>query len=461
MKCLWAAGVKKEVNNKMLFLYLGYGNLENPKDESETFYNNCLSLPHGHYLKLPIADIKLSVTKYYDINYKYLNQNITEEDAKEKFSELFYTSVTRRLRSDVTVGSSLSGGLDSSLVVTVIDELKKGTAQKQNTFSAVFPGFAKDERKYMDYVINSTNVSPHFVTPDDNDIANDIEKLFWHQEEPFGSASIYAQYCVMRLAKENNVTVLLDGQGADEYLAGYHPYYFQFFNDLRLNYPAMYDEQYKKYLSLHEANEINKVLKKDLRYFVQSRMSNFLKPVKTIHNYYSQKRSSFFSNDFYDANLKNKIVPEYYSKDLNGVLYRSILKGGLQSLLRYSDRNSMSQSREVRLPFLYHELVEFVFSLPPYFKIFNGWTKWIMRNAFSDLLPDEIVWRKDKIGYEPPQKNWMENKKAKDMVQEGKRKLYNHNIISKKELDKNIATSDILNGQNKSWSILMASNLLN
>ena len=94
-----------------------------------------------------------------------INHTITEAKAKEKFRELFYTSVSRRLRSDVSVGSSLSGGLDSSLVVCVIDELRKGTTQKQNTFSAVFPGFARDERKYIDYVIEQTNVSPHFITP--------------------------------------------------------------------------------------------------------------------------------------------------------------------------------------------------------------------------------------------------------------------------------------------------------
>ncbi len=137
MKCLWEAGVPKEVNNQMLFIYLSYGIFENPRNESETFYDNCFILPHSHYLKLSVTGISLSIKKYYDIDYKNINHTITEEQAKEKFRELFYTSVSRRLRSDATVGSSLSGGLDSSLVVCVIDELRKGTIQKQDTFSAI------------------------------------------------------------------------------------------------------------------------------------------------------------------------------------------------------------------------------------------------------------------------------------------------------------------------------------
>lgn len=109
MKCLWEAGVPKEVNNEMLFIYLSYGSLHNPHNEKETFYNNCFILPHSHYLKLSATNISLSIKKYYDIDHKSINHTITEAQAKEKFRELFFTSVSRRLRSDVTVGSSLSG----------------------------------------------------------------------------------------------------------------------------------------------------------------------------------------------------------------------------------------------------------------------------------------------------------------------------------------------------------------
>ena len=457
MKSLWAAGIQREVNNRMLFMYLDRENLFDPKNPSETFYNNCSNLPHGHYLRLSVTKLTLSIFSYYTIDFRNSNYTGTEAKAKEKFRELFYTSVSRRLRSDVTVGSSLSGGLDSSLVVCIIDALKK--EETQHTFSAIFPGFAKDERKYMNYVIEKTNVSPHFITPDETGMINEIEKLFWHQEEPFGSASIYAQYCVMRLAKENNVTVLLDGQGADEYLAGYHSYYASFFGDLKANYPARHDAQYEQYKNLHKDNPINSLVKKDFKYFVRSRIPKIITPAKNFRRFYTQKKSPFFSDEFYASNRTNNIIPEYNLKSLNGALHHNIFRGDLQTLLRYADRNSMAHSREVRLPFLFHELVEFVFSLPPYFKINDGWTKWIMRNAFSDILPKPIAWRKDKIGYEPPQNKWLENGNVKERIHESKRKLYDHKVISKKEYESHLSSKDSSSGLNKSWQLWMAGKL--
>jgi asparagine synthase (glutamine-hydrolysing) len=455
MKCLWAAGVKKEVNNRMLFGYLNYGSINNQKDERETFYNDCKNLPHSHYLKISVANCDISLIKYYDINIRNINHTISESEAREKFRELFYSSVQRRLRSDVTVGSSLSGGLDSSLVVCAIDQLKKDSHQKQNTFSAVFPGFSKDERKYIDCVINQTNVIPHFTTPTEDGIIKDIENLIYHQEEPFLTASIYVQFCVMRLAKENNVTVLLDGQGADEYLAGYHSYYQQFFNDLKTNYPERSSEQYNDYLQLHNGNAVNASMKKDFKYFVRMKFPEMLKAGKKISNYYSHKKTSFLSDEFYRENIKRNPTPYFYPKDLNSALYHNIFEGELQSLLRYCDRNSMSHSREVRLPFLNNELVEFVFSLPPYFKINKGWTKWIMRAAFSNLLPQQIAWRKDKIGYEPPQNNWLQNKNVAEKIHESKRKLFENNIISKKEFERNLYSS-LSSNNNKNWQLWMA-----
>lgn len=458
MKSLWAAGIDKDINYSMMFNYLSYGEVENQKNQAETFYQNCTRLPHSHYLKLSVTDCRLTTTKYYDIYFKNINYSISEAQAQQKFRELFSTSVSRRLRSDVTVGSSLSGGLDSSLVVCVIDELRKGTTQKQETFSAVFPGFIKDERKYIDYVLNKTNVSPHFITPDDGKLIDELENLFYHQEEPFGSASIYVQYCVMRLAKENKVTVLLDGQGADEYLAGYHPYYATFFNELRSADSRKFKEEFARYKNLHTENNINPEIS-DLKNYVKYAIPGLIKPAKAFLNYYQQKKSPFFSPDFYEQYRNNNQAPEYDSKTLNGALYRSIFEGGLQTLLRYADRNSMAQSREVRLPFLYHELVEFVFSLPSHFKIHDGWTKWIMRSAFQDVLPEEIAWRKSKIGFEPPQKSWMENAAVKEKIQESKRKLYQHNVISKQEFEKEPAANSAASGSNKSWSLWMAGNM--
>jgi asparagine synthase (glutamine-hydrolysing) len=459
MKCLWAGGIPKEVNNKMLFNYLAYGFLDNPNDLSETFYNNCTRLPHSHYAKIKLDTFELSIHRYYDINWKNTDKSITESQAQEKFSELFYTSVKRRLRSDVTVGSSLSGGLDSSLVVCVIDELKKGTTQKQNTFSAVFPGFKKDERRFMDMVTSQTNVEPHYVTPTDEGMIKDIDKVAYHQEEPFGSASIYVQYCVMQMAKENNVTVLLDGQGADEVLAGYHPYYVHYFNELKKNNSSKYKKELAEYFAMHAGSDININVVDGWKNKLRSSMPSQVALMRKMYEKYKHLKNPFIDNDFFNTYFKESFNNIYEFETLNQSLYSSTMEKGLQELLRYADRNSMAHSREVRLPFLSHEVVDFLFTLPSEFKIKDGWTKWIMRNTFKDLLPKDIAWRKDKIGYEPPQKNWMENEDIKNKILSGRNDLTSKGILSAKMNKHAYQAEEALQGDNKNWKFLMTQNL--
>jgi asparagine synthase (glutamine-hydrolysing) len=436
MKCLWAAGIAKTLNNRMLYNYITYQLLENVENPEETFYENCYKLPHAHYVVIDCSTMQLSVKQYYYLDWKKQNDDITLENAKVKLQELFYTSVQRRLRSDVTVGSSLSGGLDSSLVVRVIDELKKGSAQQQDTFSAVFPGFKKDERKYMDYVIEKSNVNPHFVTPNNDGLFDDIQKIVHHQEEPFVSSSIYVQYCVMELAKKNNVTVLLDGQGADEILAGYHHFYPSFFNELKSNNKEKYQSQYHAYLKLHETNQINGISKGSLSDKISNISPNAIRSVKKMRLFAKQITAPFINADFYNA-FKSNIYLSYGNTypTLNETLCHSTFDGGLQTLLRYADRNSMAHSREVRLPFLSHELVDFLFTLPSHFKMNNGWTKFIMRETFTEM-PPVIAWRVDKIGYEAPQQNWLTKANVKDRIHACRKKLADANILDKKYVEK-------------------------
>ncbi len=461
MKCLWEANIDKKVNNRMLYNYLSFGYIENPQDLSETFYEKCTRLPHSHYLKINCTTLEIRIEKYYDIAWQQENHSITLPQAKETFKELFYTSVSRRLRSDVAVGSSLSGGLDSSLVVSVIDDLKKGTNQVQKTFSAVFPGFAKDERKYMDYVIAKTKVEPHFVTPNDEDMLQDIEKLSWHQEEPYGSASIYVQYRVMQLAKENNVTVLLDGQGADEILAGYHSYYNAYFNELKIKDKKTHTYQLEKYIALHKNNSINSIAKKTIGSYVRKYIPSFETHLKNTRLAYQQIKSPVLHKDFYNTYKKDAFVPYQFDyKNLNQNLYNTCYEFGLQQLLRYADRNSMAHSREVRLPFLSHELINFLFTLPATFKINEGWTKWIMRETF-DIMPKEIGWRVDKIGYEPPQKSWMENKKIKEKIIEGREKFVQHGFFNKNIIQTEVVAPDVNGSNQETWRHLMSFALIN
>ena len=237
MKALFAAGVTKSINTERVGGYLKYNAIVDHHDLSSTFYKDIYQLEASNFLLINNSG-NVTKTKYWELN-NTLNSTPTIKEASVRFRELFEQSVKRRLRADVSVGSSLSGGLDSSSIVRVIDELKNKT-QKQKTFSARFKDFDKDEGEYIEAVINRSNVDAHYTWPDGDKFINDLEKVAYHQEEPFQSASISAQWEVMKFAKEHNTNVLMDGQGADEYLAGYHSLILPYLKDLYLKDKAQF-----------------------------------------------------------------------------------------------------------------------------------------------------------------------------------------------------------------------------
>ncbi len=204
LKSLWAADIPKIKNDNMWFNYFAYGFQFNPTDLSETFYENCFQLKHSHFIKIDVKTFSIYQKKYYDIDYKNINKRITIKEAEQKIKELLAISVKRRLRSDVAVGSSLSGGLDSSILVSLINEI---APEKQQSFSAVFPGYKNDERKYVNLVLENKTIDAHFCSPSANDFAASFDNFIFHQEEPVSDASVFAQYKVMQLAKEKNCTV--------------------------------------------------------------------------------------------------------------------------------------------------------------------------------------------------------------------------------------------------------------
>lgn len=371
----------------------------------QTFYEGVLRLPQAHRLLIR-ADGSLSKERYWDIDPRIQLEDRSETQCSEQLRELFFDSVRLRLRSDVPVGSSLSGGIDSSTVVSVIDKLlPEGAVQK--TFSARFDDPAKDEGKWIAHVTNATRVEPHFAWPTGEQMFEELQQLFFHQEEPFGSASIYAQWCVMRLANQNGVTVLLDGQGADEILAGYIPFFnvvaddlfkhrkFVSFATLRHNYKTLHGKSLGS-LSNTIRQNVPDGVRRPVRALLRRHGNGFDVPPSRPE----------YPNEFQKVSALRKI------------LWWHTTRQGLVELLRYADRNSMAHSREVRLPFLDHRLVEFVFSLPDNLIIRDGWTKWILRQAFRGVVPDAILDRVDKLGYEPPQQRWLGTLSWKDLMLE-------------------------------------------
>ena len=231
IKAFWTAGVKRKPNNERIFQYLAYDLISDLVKPESTFFENIYQLKPGHYFT--IKEGTVSQQKYYwNIDVKKRNTEISFEEATKEFNRLFNLSIKRRMRADVPVGSSLSGGLDSSSIVYTIQKLKE-KEQKQATFSARFKGFSKDEGEYIDLITKELETDSKNVFVTEVSQQEVFEKVCFHQDEPFAGASILAQYQVMRLAKENDVTVLLDGQGADEYLAGYARFFQNYLFSLR------------------------------------------------------------------------------------------------------------------------------------------------------------------------------------------------------------------------------------
>ena len=373
IKALFVIGASRATNPDRIYKYLESNVFIDEEDTSTTFYSQIRQLDAADYMVVKDAAIR-SVTKYWTLDKVTVDHTIGIEDAAVRFRELLTGSIRRRLRSDVPVGSSLSGGIDSSAIVLIANALKEKD-QVQNTFSARFRNFKKDEGGFIDMVVGQRpNISPHNVYPDSDRLIEELEKLAYHQEEPFYSGSQYNQYCVMRLAKEHNTTVLLDGQGADEQLGGYLHYYHHHLTHLiTANLPEFLKER-REYQKIHQ----------------------------TLQPYRIPRRLPLW---YLEKQLLNKAYR--YDKDARSLLLKDTTATGLKTLLRYGDKNSMAFSREVRLPFLSHELTEFIFSLPMNYILRKGWTKYILREAVKEIVPEAITWRKDKIGYEPPQENWL------------------------------------------------------
>ena len=456
MKALWAIGIEKKTEDKMLLNYITLGYVQNASDRELTFYKHIYSLPPAHSLIINLAEgLASTAHKYWDID-KETKINISEKDAIEKFDELFTTSVTRRWRSDVAVGSSLSGGLDSSSIIFASQQVISGAgihhgSEGHKTFSAVFPDFEKNESSYIDMIAEKFNCTSYRISPTAVELANDFDKLCFYQEEPFPSSSIYAQFRVVELAKQHSVTVLLDGQGADESLAGYHKYIHWYLQELVSRYRFTKAKNEKR--ALHKNNA-------KIRWGPRNIMAAFLPAHASIQLEKKEYSRSMNSADISKEFLRSLRGQEWEGiqkpvvTKLNDILYFNTMQNGLEELLRFADRNSMAHGREIRLPFLDHRLVQFIFSLPASFKIQDGWTKILLRKMMNKRLPDEIVWRKEKVGYEPPQELWMRDRSLQDKIHEAKKKLVKAKILSPKALSKKIEPKSAYEDNNFDWRYL-------
>ena len=401
IKALLALGVAPgRLNERALFRYFRFG--EQAGAEA-TIWDQVWRLPPATAFSLDVAANGLTMRRwrYWDVDFDagIDRKPMTRAAAEEAFREMFADSVRIRLRSDVPVGTSLSGGLDSSSVLCQISAI--GAAAGQKAFTARMEDSALDEGPYVDRLLALVGIPGFSVTPTAAEFLREIDRLYYHQEEPFPATSIFSSYVVNRLALEHGVTVLLDGQGADEYLAGY------------AHYPAA------RLMDLARRWRIGAWSRE--RAGVKARLGVDPVPPRAMlmlaARSVRESHREILVDDVHDVGWLQPEFREAYAREaprtipvgrdgLRARLKADLTLGHLQELLRYADRNAMAFSREPRLPFLDHRLVELCAALPTSYLLDRGESKKVMRGAMRGIVPDVILDRKDKVGFATPWANW-------------------------------------------------------
>ena len=386
---------------------------------NETFFKDIYLLKGGHNLVFDLQTNSYEIERYY--NLKLSDQKNTSVD---DYIQELKRSITLRLRSDVKVGTCLSGGIDSSTISSFASKLYQNSNEKFMAIHAKSSEYKTDESEFAKIVSKIANINLNFVEPSYSDFKSNILSIIKIQQEPFGSLSIIMQYFVFKKAKELGCIVMLDGQGGDETLLGYERYY-----------PAIVKS--KKGIA-------------KLKALLQSSKNSRLSLLDTIKyqyyfsNYKLRLKRLKYKNSFYKSEILNeyeseelRIISESYN-DISILQKNEIESSQLPHLLKYEDRNSMANSIESRLPFLDYKLVELSLNTNNSLKIKDGWTKFILRKAAETILPKEIVWRKAKLGFNAPEKTWtkeFENEMIKEIQQS---EILNNFIDFKKLYFKNL-----------------------
>ena len=409
------AVVKREINPKAVFDYLFLGMNEH---EDEGFFKDILELQPSFAFYYSLSTNTMKKWRYYSLDYVDKWENLDKKRLDryvDETRELLFNAVSLRLRSDVPIGSCLSGGIDSSAIVCLINLMlgKKNINQigeAQKVFTASYDGRTIDESKWAKVVVDRTKTSWYRTFPKSSQLIEDVEDLVYTQDIPFGSTSIYSQYKVMKLASDNGIKVLLDGQGGDELFTGYTLYYDTFFIEML---KAFAIGGFVRELRNLENSPVDL---KNLLFDLIKLFYRMLIPSSTraLILMMRRKENNYLNIDFLNENRDRlHIARGKPTTSLNKMLYKYISELSLKSLLRYEDRNSMRFSIEARTPFSDDlDLIEYVFQIPSSYKIYCGWSKYLLRASTKGVLPEEIRLRKDKIGFATPEYDWLNEMKA-------------------------------------------------
>lgn len=400
--------VPKTINKSAAFDYLAFANFEH---EEEGLFKGVFELLPGNNLTFSYKNWNVEMENYYTLSCNTSNSKTSiakENEYIEDISTLFKKAIQIRMRSDVSVGACLSGGLDSSAIVAQMGKLGHDSI---NTFTATSKIAQFDESEYAAEINKQVNAKSHFVTPQSNELLTDIEELMYAQDIPLFSTSTYAQFRVMKQVRQAGVKVVLDGQGGDELFGGYLPYHLNsWMEDLAKGRILNLKRELTAFNSLPKGMQF--YVKQYLKTYGIKSLPNFLyqKLVEKMHSEH-QYLSVDFKGDYAQTSYKkSKLKP---GKSLNEILKGEFYNSRLKGYLKCEDRCSMWFGVEARVPFSDDiNLIEYVFNIPGNYKIKEGVKKHLLKEAVAPILPQKIYNRRDKMGYVTPNNIWINEIKS-------------------------------------------------
>lgn len=397
-------GEALEPNFQIAYEYLVHGRYDQSKN---CFFRDISQLSPSGLLVYDIEQRRVKVQKLWRKQKLQENKSLTFDQAVQVLRNLFLKNVELHMRSDVPVGVALSGGIDSTAIVCAIRHVFPDA--DINTFSFIARGSSASEEYWVDLVNKHVGAKPHKVVVDKKEVFENMQRLIDAQGEPFGSTSIYAGFAVFQEAKKHGIKVLIEGQGADELLAGYHGYPGQRLRSLlaqgRFISAILFLIQWGKWPGRSRKIALQFLVAQ----LTQGRVYHFLRRIsgrKPLPKWINKRQVREWGVNTQFPDVRSPRAPA--SRSVMAELAVSLYQRGLPALLRHSDRNSMYFSIESRVPFLTLEMADFLLGLPEEYLISRtGETKSVFRAAMRGIVPDEILDRRDKVGFETPESEWV------------------------------------------------------
>lgn len=409
----------------------------------ETFFEKIYRLLPGSYLVVDHDGQIVSEKQFWDINFD-IDKDHKESYFVDRLRILLGDAVKMRLRSDVPLGAHLSGGLDSSTIVSLASQYYFDD-EPIITFTGAFDeGPAYDETEFASLVSKATGAKNLIIRPSASDFIDSLPKIIYFMDEPAAGPGIFPQYMVSSLASKY-VKVILGGQGGDEIFGGYARYLIAYLEEC-LRGAIEETGDIRKHAATLSTIIPSLPMLRNYKPMLEYFWRDGLFESQDSRYYRLMDRSvgikKIFNQELFDNSeaVREKFSEIFYGSNASAFLNRMLnfdLKVHLPALLHVEDRTTMAWGLESRVPLLDHRIVELMASIPPKIKFKNGQPKHLFRKAVENIVPAKILERKDKMGFPVPLHSWLKegpvNKFAKEILLDNKAKK--RNIFNSKEIE--------------------------